>query len=154
MYESNTGVHFYPSATPLKHQWKGKSLSCVRLFVTTWTIQSMKFSRPEFWSGYSFPPPGDLPNAGIEPRFSALRWILYQLSHNGSPRMLEEGAYPFSRDLPNSGIKLGSPHCRWILYQLSYQGSNKSKGPNKAVDKGWSISLRSTTPLLIFWSGT
>ena len=30
---------------------KWKSLSCVRLFVTPWTIQSMEFSRPEYWSG-------------------------------------------------------------------------------------------------------
>ena len=30
---------------------KWKSLSCVRLFVTPWTIQSMEFFRPEYWSG-------------------------------------------------------------------------------------------------------
>ena len=29
---------------------------------------SMRFSRQEYWSGMSFPPPGDLPNPGIEPR--------------------------------------------------------------------------------------
>ena len=28
---------------------------------------SMGFSRQEYWSGLPFPPPGDLPNAGIEP---------------------------------------------------------------------------------------
>ena len=30
---------------------KWKSLSRVRLFMTPWTIQSMEFSRPEYWSG-------------------------------------------------------------------------------------------------------
>ena len=30
---------------------KWKSLSCVRFFETPWTIQSMEFSRPEYWSG-------------------------------------------------------------------------------------------------------
>ena len=30
---------------------KWKSLSCVQLFVTPWTIQSMEFSRPEYWKG-------------------------------------------------------------------------------------------------------
>ena len=34
---------------------------------------SMKFSRPEYWSGYPFPSPGDLPNPGIEPRSPALQ---------------------------------------------------------------------------------
>ena len=28
-----------------------KSLSRVQLFATPWTIQSMEFSRPEYWSG-------------------------------------------------------------------------------------------------------
>ena len=28
---------------------------------------SMGFSRQEYWSGLPFPPPGDLPNPGIEP---------------------------------------------------------------------------------------
>ena len=31
--------------------WKWKSHSCVWLFVTLWTINSMEFSRPEYWSG-------------------------------------------------------------------------------------------------------
>ena len=31
-------------------QSKVKLLSCVRLFATPWTIQSMEFSRPEYWN--------------------------------------------------------------------------------------------------------
>ena len=42
-------------------------------------------------------PPGDLPNLGIEPRSPTLQVVLYCLSHQGSPRMLEWVAYPFSR---------------------------------------------------------
>ena len=30
---------------------KWKSLSHSQLFVTSWTIESMEFSRPEYWSG-------------------------------------------------------------------------------------------------------
>ena len=49
-----------------------KSLSCVQLFATPWTVayqapQSMEFSRKEYWSGSPFPSPGDLPKPGIEP---------------------------------------------------------------------------------------
>ena len=33
----------------------------------------MEFSRPEYWSGYPFTSPGDLPNPGIEPRSLALQ---------------------------------------------------------------------------------
>ena len=55
-----------------------KSLSCVRLFATPWTVAhqappSMGFSRQEYWSGLPFPSPGDLPDPGIEPRSSTLR---------------------------------------------------------------------------------
>ena len=33
----------------------------------------MKFSRPEYWSGFPFPSPGDLPNPGLKPRSLALQ---------------------------------------------------------------------------------
>ena len=51
--------------------------SCLTL-VTPWTVAcqtplSMEFSRQEYWSGLSFPSPGDLPNPGIEPRSSVLQ---------------------------------------------------------------------------------
>ena len=56
----------------MKVKVKVKSLSCVRLFVTPWTIAyqaplSMGFSRQECWSGLPFLSPGDLPDPGIEP---------------------------------------------------------------------------------------
>ena len=46
-------------------------LSCVWLFVATWTVAhqvplSMEFSRQEYWSGLPFPTPRDLPNPGIK----------------------------------------------------------------------------------------
>ena len=51
-------------------EWK--SLSCFQLFVTPWTVAcqvplSMGFSRQVYWSGLPFPPPGDLPDPGIQP---------------------------------------------------------------------------------------
>ena len=56
---------------------KVKLLSGVRLFVTPWTVAcqaslSMGFSRQEYWSGLPLPPPGDLPDPGIEPGSPAL----------------------------------------------------------------------------------
>ena len=53
--------------------WKWKLLSWVQLFGTPWIIQSMEFSRPEYWSGWPFPSQGDLPNPGIEPRFPTMQ---------------------------------------------------------------------------------
>ena len=56
---------------------KVKSLSCVQLFVTPWTVAyqvppSMGFSRQEYWSGLPLPSPEHLPDAGIEPGSPAL----------------------------------------------------------------------------------
>ena len=36
-------------------------------------LQSVEFSRPEYWRGYPFPSPGDFPNPGIEPGSPALQ---------------------------------------------------------------------------------
>ena len=49
-----------------------ESLSLVQLFATPWmTVQkaplSMGISRQEYWSGFPFPPPRNLPDLGIEP---------------------------------------------------------------------------------------
>ena len=61
---------------------KWKSLSCVPLFVTPWTIQFMEFSRQEYWS-LSLPH-GIFPTQGSNPGLLHCRWILYHLSHKGS----------------------------------------------------------------------
>ena len=68
---------------------KVKSLSCVQLFVTPWTLAyqappSMGFSRQEYWSGSPFPSPGNLPDPGIEPRSPIVQADSLLLSHRGS----------------------------------------------------------------------
>ena len=55
-----------------------------RLFVTPRTIQSMEFSRPEYWSRYSSP--GHLPNPGVKPRPPALQADLVTAEPQGKPK--------------------------------------------------------------------
>ena len=52
---------------------------------------------------------GIFPTQGSNPGLLCYRWILYQLSYKGSPRILEWVAHPFSGDLPDPGIKPESP---------------------------------------------
>ena len=67
-------------------------LSRIWLFAALWTVAhqtplSMEFSRQEYWSGLSFPSPGDLPNPGIEPESlvsPALAADFVPLHHLGS----------------------------------------------------------------------
>ena len=50
---------------------------------------SIGFSRQEYWSGLPFPPPGDLPNPGIEAETHVScigRRVLYHERHLGSPK--------------------------------------------------------------------
>ena len=67
----------YLDSTLPKVKVKVTSLSCVRLFVTPWTVAYqappyMGFSRQEYWSGLPFPSLGDLPDPGIKPRSPTL----------------------------------------------------------------------------------
>ena len=76
-------------------------LSCsnhVEPFVTLWTTAchvplSMGFSRQEYWTGLPCPPPGNLPDPGLEPVPPVLLWFLalqvdsLPLRHQESPML-------------------------------------------------------------------
>ena len=67
---------------------------------------------------------GIFPTQGSNPGLPHCRWILYQLSHKGSPRILAWVAYPFSSgsSQPRKSNQ-GLLHFRRILYQLNYERS-------------------------------
>ena len=70
-----------------------KLFSHVQLFAMLWTVAcqvplSIEFSCQEYWRGFPCPPPGDIPNPGIEPvfpTFPALKVDSLLLSYLGSP---------------------------------------------------------------------
>ena len=68
---------------------------------------------------------GTFPTQGSNPGLSHSRQILYQLSHQGSPK-----TYPLSRGSSRLENRT-QVSCRQILYQLSYQGTKDAamKGP-------------------------
>ena len=73
---------------------KVKSLSCVQLFATPWTITyqtplSMGFSKQEYWSGFPFLSPGDLPDPGIKPRSPALQADALPSEPPGKPKNVQ-----------------------------------------------------------------
>ena len=58
---------------------------------TPWTVAhqaplSMGFLRQEYWSGLPFPPPGDLPQPGIEPGSPALQADSLSTEPPGKPQ--------------------------------------------------------------------
>ena len=86
---------------------------------------SMGFSRPEYWSGWPFPSPRDLPNPGIKPGSPALQADSLPAETHGKPKNAGVGFLSLLQGIfPTQGLNPGLPHCRRILYQVSYQGSH------------------------------
>ena len=69
----------------------------------------MELSRPEHWSGYHFPSPGDLSNPGIKPRSPTLQADSLPAEPQGKPKNTGVGSLSLPVDLPDPGIELGSP---------------------------------------------
>ena len=81
----------------LSFEVKRKSLSCVRLFATSWTVQSWNSLGKNTGVGSLSLLQEIFPTPGSNPGLLHSRWILYQLSHKGSPRIQEWVVYPFFR---------------------------------------------------------
>ena len=77
--------------------WKWRSLSRVLLFATPWTIQSWNSPGRNTGAGSLSLLQGIFPTQGSNPGLPHSRQMIYQLSHKGSPRILEWVAYPLSR---------------------------------------------------------
>ena len=70
---------------------------CIWLFATPWTVArwaplTMGFFRQEYWSGLSFPFPGDLPYPGINPKPPVLAGKFFITELPGKPRYMYAAA--------------------------------------------------------------
>ena len=73
-----------------------QSLSRAQLFVTLWSVGcqaslTMGFFRQEYWSGLPFPPPGALPDPGIELTAPAMTGRFFTTGPPGMPRIKLNG---------------------------------------------------------------
>ena len=89
----------------------------------------MEFSRPQYWTGSPFPSPGDLPNPGMEPRFSTLQEDSLPAKPQGKPKNTGVSRLSLLQWIfPTQGSDQVLPHCRQILHQLSHPGKPKNIG--------------------------
>ena len=95
--ESTPPVFVKPYSAILKSSQFLKQLDAEIGFIWNTRVSSLSLLQGVFQTQGSNP---DLPH---------WRRILYQLSHQGSPRILEWVASPSPGDLPDPGIKPGSP---------------------------------------------
>ena len=71
--------------------------SCLTLcYLMDYTVHRILQARILEWVGSLSLLQGIFPTQGLNPGLPHCRWILYQLSHMGSPRILERVAYLFS----------------------------------------------------------
>ena len=120
---------------------EGKVTQLCQLFATPLSIQSMEFSRPDYWSGQPFPSPGDFPNSGFEPRSPALQAGSLPAELQGKPKDIVVGSLSLlQQTFLTQELNLGLLNCRWILYQLIYQGSPQL-GDGAVIKKGSPESL-------------
>ena len=83
---------------------------------------------------------GNFPTQGSNLGLPHCRQILFHLSHQGSPRILEWVAYPFSRKFPDPGVKLGSPELQMNSLPAELPGKPNQK--NKDICKCKKLSDR------------
>ena len=91
-------------------------LSHVQLSETPGTVAhqaalSMGFSRLEYWSGLPFPPPGDLPNPGIEPTCPvspALAGGFFTIEPLGKPSRAQRSSPVLSNTTPVTTLSFSS----------------------------------------------
>ena len=106
--------------------------SHVQLFVTLWTVAcqsplSMGILQAEYWSGLPCPPPGDLPNPGIESRSPTLQADSLPAEQPGKPKNTGVGSHSLLQGIfPTQESNQGLLHCRRIFYQLSYMNGKLS----------------------------
>ena len=105
--------------------------SMIQWMLATWSLiplwsHSVVFNsatRSEYWSGLLRPPPGDLPNPGIEPRSPALQADFLPAEAPGKPKNTGVGSLSLQWIFLTQESNWGLLHCRQVLYQLNYQGS-------------------------------
>ena len=69
---------------------------------------------------------GIFPIQGLNPGLSHCRWVLYQLSHQGSPRILEWVAFPFSSGSSRHSYRTQVSHTAGRFFISELQGSPPS----------------------------
>ena len=68
-----------------------------------------EFSRQEYWYGLPHPPPGDLPNPGIEPRSSSVQVDSWPSVSPGKPNLHDPGIEPESPALQADSLPAQLP---------------------------------------------
>ena len=91
----------------------------------------MGFPRQEYWSGFSVPSPGDLPDPGMKPAFPALAGGFFTAEPPGKPTCI-------FRDSQTSAIRLRlqDPQVDSLTWTVNLRPMPPSPGPDLSTRSG------------------
>ena len=119
----------------------------VWLLATLWTVTcqallSKGFSRQEYWSGLPCPPPGDLPDPGIEPTslYTSFigRWVLYHYHHLKSPGIYICGILKTWCETEGES-ESEEKWCKWTYSQNRKKPYGYQRGKGRRIN--WEIGI-------------
>ena len=94
----------------------------------------IEFSRQEYWSRFSFPSPGDLPNPGTEPVSPSFDSV----DHNKLRKFLKR--FKYQTPLPISSETCMQVKKQWLEHYMEWlTGFKFGKEYDKAVYSTWFI---------------
>ena len=105
----------------------------------------MDFCRQEYWSGFPFPSPGDLPDTGIEPGSLASQADSSPMSHQGSPVWAAQALFPSPQ--PRTGALLW--RCVFSVSH-AHSGLHIALSPGLELLEGEKKGILPTTSLVVF----
>ena len=114
----------------IKTRYLKVAQSCLT-FCHPMDIQSMEFSKAEYWSGQPFPFPGDLSNPEIEPRHPTLQVDYLSTEPPGNPKNTGVGSLYLSPRDPNPGIKPRSSALQVYSLPAEPLGKPKNTGDSR-----------------------
>ena len=111
--------------------------SCVQIFASLWTLAcqaplSMEFSRQEYWNGLPCPPPGDLPDPGIElTSLCLLHWQANSLPLAPPGKLTHH--YTFVQTQWTHNTKSEPQHKLWIMMRQDMFICGKKKKKKSTI---------------------
>ena len=104
----------------------------------------MGFSRQEYWSGLLYPPPGDLPDSGIEPRVSCIFCItgrFFSAEPLGKPQTVAYVHGKQDRRRFRSWSSGALPHPCQLLSPFRgpglFKANTEQLSPPSCISAGW-----------------
>ena len=116
-----------------------------------YTVHEILQARILEWVAFPFSRGSSQPRDQTQVSHIHCRWILYQLSHKGSLRILECVPVPSPADFPNPGIEPGTWAQQLRIAGLQNAGSNNCGTWAQLLRGMWDLPSSGINSCLLYW---